>query len=119
LIVDPERNAHAVGPVLETGEVADAVITAIRELNHHVVIQDRGSYLRVLVPGRCVVTCEAIAAALGRPFCLPGDLEMIMPSFKGRFEVSEQRASWLSPTGDPAGGQRAAPSLAAGKSSDE
>ena len=99
----PAEGNVTVGPVLETGEVADAVIAAIRGLNPNVVVQDRGSYLRVLVPGRCVVTSHAIAAALGRPFCLPGDLELIMPSFKGRFEVSDERATWLSQDGAESG----------------
>ena len=117
--VDPERNAPTVGPVLETGEAAEAVIAAIRELNRNVVVQNRGAYLRVLVPGRCVVTSAAIAAALGRSFCLPGDLELIMPSFKGRFEVSDQRASWVSQADERAGGGSARERVADGEASDE
>ena len=42
-----------VGPVLEAGEVASALIAAIREGNRDVEIVDRGSYLRVLCPQRC------------------------------------------------------------------
>jgi len=84
---------HA-GPVLQAGEVAQAVVSAIRTLNQGVVVQDRGSYLRVLVPGRCFVTREAIEKHLGQAFCLPGDLETVMSSFKGRFFVSEEKALW-------------------------
>jgi hypothetical protein len=40
------------------------------------------------------VTREAIEAETGQPFTLPGDLEMIMPSFKGRFLVNEDQATW-------------------------
>jgi toluene monooxygenase system ferredoxin subunit len=83
-----------VGPVLEAGENANAVVEAIRRLNRSVAVQDRGSYLRVLVPGRCVVTRAAIESILGRPFRLPGDLELLMPSFKGMFRVSEDEAEW-------------------------
>ena len=55
---------------------------------------DRGSYLRVLVPRRCVVSRVAIENALGEPFHLPSDLERIMPSFKGTFAMTEDLAAW-------------------------
>ena len=83
-----------VGPVLESGAVALAIVAAIRELNARVEVVDRGSYLRVLVPGRCVVTRAAIERELGRSFVLPGDLEMLMPSFKGALSISESEAVW-------------------------
>jgi hypothetical protein len=83
-----------VGPVLEAGDDADAVIAAIRELNDEVVVEDRGSYLRVLVPSRCAVSREAIERARGRAFKLPDELEQIMVSFKGAFAVSEDAATW-------------------------
>ncbi len=59
-----------------------------------VVVLDRGSYLRVLVPGRCRMTREAVERALGRPFRLPGDLERVMPSFKGRLVVGDDEVVW-------------------------
>lgn len=88
--------ADLVGPVLEAGEAARAVVAAIRDLNPGVEVRDRGAYLRVQAPRRCVVTREAIERSLGRPFELPGDLECLMPSFKGRFQVSDAQASWTS-----------------------
>ena len=86
--------AKCVGPVLEAGDASAPVIAAIRELNATVEIEDRGAYVRVLVPERCVVTRAAIEAAGGRPFQLPGDLERVMPSFKGRFAVTADEAVW-------------------------
>lgn len=86
--------ADRVGPVLEAGEASRAVIEAIRLLNPGAEIRDRGAYVRVQVPRRCVVTRDAIERALGRPFRMPGDLERLMPAFKGRFAVSEDEASW-------------------------
>jgi len=83
-----------VGPVLAAGPVADAIVAAIRRENDGVEVTDRGSYLRVLVPSRCAVSRAAIESALSRPFRLPGDLEQVMPSFRGRFRVSEDQASW-------------------------
>jgi toluene monooxygenase system ferredoxin subunit len=83
-----------VGPVLEAGDVARAVILAIQKLNPEVCVQDRGSYLRVLARRSCTVTSRAIEVELGRPFALPGDLEQIMPSFKGVLTVSEDVVTW-------------------------
>ena len=83
-----------VGPVLAAGPIADAIVAAIRRENNHVQVTDRGSYLRVLVPARCAVSRAAIESVLSRSFRLPGDLEQVMPSFRGRFQVSEDQASW-------------------------
>jgi hypothetical protein len=57
-------------------------------------VHDRGSYLRVLSPDRCVVTRLAIERQLGRPVRLPADLELVMPSFKGRLHIDAERAVW-------------------------
>lgn len=84
----------AAGPVLEAGPEARAVVEAIRELHPSAEVVDRGAYLRVEVAGRCSFRREAVERRLGRPFVLPGDLERIMPSFAGRFSVSEEEAEW-------------------------
>ena len=77
---------------------------AIRALNVDVRVLDRGAYLRVLCPRRCVVTRAAIEARTGAPFRLPGDLELVMSSFKGRFSVSDDEARWelTASTAEPA-----------------
>jgi hypothetical protein len=95
--VPPELEADLpewVGPVLQRGGTADGVVAAIRELNAGARIVDRGAYVRVLAHRRCRVTREAIERHAGEPFRLPSDLELIMSSFKGRFEVSEEEAVW-------------------------
>jgi toluene monooxygenase system protein D len=89
----------SVGPVLEPDEVAEAIIAAIREDNADVTVLDRAGYLRVLVPGRCVVRRAAIERALGRPFRLPADLEMVMPAFKGAIEITDDEVVWMWRTG--------------------
>lgn len=86
--------SRLVGPVLEAGLLADALIAAIRESNQGVTVLSRGSYNRVLVPGRCGVSRADVEKHLGRTLCFPADLEKIMPSFKGTFSVSEDRAEW-------------------------
>jgi toluene monooxygenase system ferredoxin subunit len=87
-------NADRVGPVLEAGDCADAVVAAIRRLNGDVEVLDRGAYLRVLVCGPCRVTRAAIEEELQRPFRLPVDLERLMPSFKGRLSITEEEVRW-------------------------
>jgi toluene monooxygenase system protein D len=87
-------DSRCVGPVLEAGLLADAVIAAIQESNRGVTILRRASYNRVLVPDRCVVSRADVEKHLGRALQFPADLEKIMPSFKGAFGVSEDRAEW-------------------------
>lgn len=83
-----------VGPVLELNEVGRAIVAAIRDANSTVEIQDRGAYIRVLVEGCCLVRREAIERALGRPFVLPGDLELVMPAFKGAITIGDDEVEW-------------------------
>jgi len=96
--VDPKRETEvdrqAVGPVLMAGPVASAIVQAIRAANRDVRVIDRGSYLRVLCHDRCTLSRAAVEAALHRHFSLPGDLELVMSSFKGHFHVDEDEASW-------------------------
>jgi hypothetical protein len=86
--------AESVGPVLIRGPVADALVRAIRQANRDVQVIDRGAYLRVLVPGSCRLSRADAEAQLGQSFNLPGDLEEVMPSFKGRLFLSEYEAIW-------------------------
>jgi hypothetical protein len=80
--------------VLEASEAGRAVVSAIRELNPDAGVEDRGAYLRVSVAGRCLVTRAAIERSLGRPFRIPMDLEPLMPAFKGRLKMDDERAEW-------------------------
>lgn len=83
-----------VGPVLQPGAVADAIVAAIRELNADVQVVDRGAYLRVSAPDRCRVTRAQVERHAGGSFRLPQDLEQVMSSFMGRFFVSPEEARW-------------------------
>jgi toluene monooxygenase system protein D len=83
-----------VGPVLQNGVLANAIVSAIRDLNSDVLVMDRGAYLRVLVPLRCVVTRSAIEKHLGRPVRFPGELETVMAAFKGALQLSHDEAVW-------------------------
>lgn len=86
--------APDVGPVLEANEAGRAVAAAIQRSNAGARVQDRGAYLRVSVPGRCVVTRSAIEAALGRALDWPNGLELVMPAFQGLLALDDERAEW-------------------------
>lgn len=83
-----------VGPVLQSGPIANAIIAAIKDLNQDVMVVDRGAYVRVLVPRCCVVTRSAIEEHLGRAFRFPGELETVMSAFKGSLELNQDDAAW-------------------------
>ena len=80
--------------MLTRGPLSEALVAAIRALNSEVEVVDRGAYLRVLVPGRCRVTRQAVEQHLGEPFALPADLEEVMPSFVGRLSIDAEEATW-------------------------
>ena len=82
------------GPVLNACEAGQAVLEALLAANRDLSVLDRGSYWRISAPGGCKVTRAAIEKKLGRAFRLPMDLEAMMPSFTGRFQVDEDSASW-------------------------
>ena len=88
------KGGSRVGPVLQAGPQADAIVSALRASNTAVEVLDRGAYLRLLVPGVCRLTRAAVERETGKRFDLPSDLERIMPSFKGRFRVDESEAVW-------------------------
>jgi toluene monooxygenase system protein D len=97
-IRDNDRGApvarEGVGPVLESGEIGHAVLAAIRAHNRDVLVTDRGAYLRVAVPRRCLLDRLTVERVLGRPFRLPGDLELVMPAFAGYLRIERDRALW-------------------------
>ena len=93
-MTEKEADRQSVGPVLMAGPVADAIVRAIRDANRDVRVIDRGSYLRVLCQDRCTLSRAAVEAALHRRFVLPGDLELVMSSFKGHFHVDDDEACW-------------------------
>jgi toluene monooxygenase system protein D len=87
-----------VGPVLTAGVCAEAVIAAIREENPGVSVDHHGGYIRVLAKLRCRVSRQAIERELGRPFLLPRDLELIMPSFRGTLHLDTETVAWEAQT---------------------
>lgn len=83
-----------VGPVLESGALATALVAAIEKVNRNVKITNEGSYIRVSVPDQCLLDRKLVEGQLGHTFELPGDLEAVMPSFKGNLIITEDHALW-------------------------
>ncbi len=89
-----QPKACEVGPVFSAGADAIAFFAAIKKLNPNARVLERGTYLRVLVPEKCILTKAAIEGELGESLSWPEDLEMIMPAFKGRLQISDDKAIW-------------------------
>jgi toluene monooxygenase system protein D len=87
-------DVDGVGPVLLAHAARSALVEAILRLNPGAEVRERGSYVRVLVPRRCVVTRAAVEDILGHPFDLRAELEAMMPSFKGRLVLADDEAVW-------------------------
>lgn len=92
-----ERTAgrHLVGPVLQAGEIANAVIDAIRIDNPgmDVDIVDRGSYIRVHTVGLCRLTRQSLEEAMGHPIELT-EIEPVLASFAGRISTGSDEIVW-------------------------
>jgi hypothetical protein len=90
------------GPDLFAGEIGQAVIDALREDNPELEVRDWGAYLRASAPVRCVLRRAAVERRIGRPFALPGDLERVMPSCRGRISIADDEVVWAAETRGPA-----------------
>ena len=82
---------HGVGPVLHATPFAWSVI---EEENTDVRVQDEGAYLRVLVPRVCRLSRAGLEAATGSAIRFPGELEVVMSSFTGVMQLTEDGAVW-------------------------
>ena len=83
-----------VGPVLHATPFARSVVSVIEEENTHVLVQDEGAYLRVLAPWVCRLSRAGLETATGFVIRFPGDLEVVMSSFSGVMQLTEDSAVW-------------------------
>lgn len=83
-----------VGPILTKGELTEALVSAIRELNPTTRVTDRGAYYRIETEKRCVLTKECVERFAKKPVRLTTDLEPVMPSFAGRIHFSDDEVTW-------------------------
>ena len=85
----------AVGPVMRSGEIADAVIDAVADDNpgRDVFVTDRGDYVHIHTLMDCRLTNASLERSLGRDYDL-ALLEIEMPSFAGRMQTSDREYRW-------------------------
>jgi toluene monooxygenase system protein D len=86
--------AEGVGPVLHTTPFARSVISAIRDENERVIVHDEGAYLRVLAPRICRLSRAGLEAVTGGSVRFPGELEVVMSSFMGVIQMTEDDVVW-------------------------
>lgn len=85
-----------VGPVIRSGNLAEAVIDAVEADNpdQDVLVLDRDDYIRIHTTKRCRLTKASIEKFLGRSYELAA-LEIDMPSFKGRLRSRTDEYVWF------------------------
>ena len=86
----------AVGPIMRSGEIAEAVIDAVADDNpdRDVYVTDRGDYLHIHTLNDCRLTKASLERNLGRNFDL-AMLEIEMSSFAGRMHTSDREYRWF------------------------
>ena len=95
-MADESKAGRFVGPVMRAGDVADAVLDAIREDNvgREVNVEEHASYLRIKVRGECVLKFDTVGEMLGREVSR-GDIESCMPAFEGFIRVDADGMRFL------------------------
>jgi hypothetical protein len=85
----------AVGPIMRSGDIAEAVIDAVADDNpeRDVYVTDRGDYVHVHTLNDCRLTRASLERNLGRSYDL-ALLEIEMPSFAGRMQTSDREYRW-------------------------
>lgn len=87
-VADGYKN-NKVGPILRSGDVANAAAEAVKIDNpdQKVVIEDRMAYIRIQCDDECVLTRQTMEEMLGRPFEMR-ELELNLSSFAGQIDLS-------------------------------
>ena len=85
-----------VGPIITTGEIADAAVEAAELDNpgREIRVTEGPSYIRLESPEELVLTVENMSLVLGREFNM-GELERNMPGFAGLIRMSSEGVKFL------------------------
>lgn len=87
--------AALVGPIMQTGEMAELVAEAVAVDNPgaEVTIRDEGSYVHIHTPGRCRLSRTTLSELAGRPVRI-GDVEPHMAFFAGHIITTSDEIVW-------------------------
>lgn len=96
MTIEERLSPEEVGPVLVTTPLGEAMLAAIGRENAAWRVLRRGGLVRVLVKGRCSLRRELVEEEWGQRVTFPGDLERVMPSFKGHLLIDADQAVWES-----------------------
>ena len=94
--MEDDKNLRGVGPVVNKGEIGEAILDAIKLDNpgKSVKIQEHDSYVRIQVAGECLVKFATVSEMLGTEVN-SSDLERNMPSFEGFIRVTSTQMKWV------------------------
>ena len=83
---------NRVGPVMRSGEVAEAAQEAavIDNPDKKISVDDMNAYVRIHADDELILTRATMEECLGRPFQMQ-ELEVNLSSFAGRIETGSQR----------------------------
>ena len=83
---------NRVGPILRSGDVANAAVEAVEIDNpgKEIKIEDKLAYIRISIDNECILKRETMEEMLGRPFKM-SELEINLSSFAGRIESNSEQ----------------------------
>lgn len=89
---DRALNNNRVGPVMRSGEVADAVVEAAEMDNpdKEIRVEDMNAYLRISTDNELILQRSSIEECLGRTFRM-SELEVNLSSFAGKIESGTEQ----------------------------
>ena len=82
---------NRVGPIIRSGDVAQAVAEAVTIDNpgKEIFIDDKVAYVRIAVESECILHKETMEEVLGREFEMR-ELEINLSSFAGQIETTPE-----------------------------
>jgi toluene monooxygenase system protein D len=84
---DTARSKNLTGPVMQAGELADAVVeaAAIDNPGKEILVDDHIAYLRIQADGELILRRATVSECLGRAFEMR-ELEVNLSGFSGQIE---------------------------------
>ncbi len=85
-----------VGPILQAGDFAEAVVEALKKDNpdKEITVIKRASYIRVYGESPIRLTKKTLEEECGRQVDFPGEVEVNLSSFTGRIKPGSEEIIW-------------------------